>query len=113
MKSVYCSKCNTQLPTTRKALKQFNVIIDQVDPHLCVDPPIELNFKEVVVPKFGQTEPVQNLNRLSNPEGDFRDRRPAEHIRPPDSSAPTTLLEQFRHLQNSIPANDPGEEPDA
>lgn len=113
MKSVYCSKCNTQLPITRKALKKFGIIIDFINPHICPDIPLELNFPLMTLPTFTREKSDQKLNKLRPSIGTdtLGDRRSAEHIKPVDSTAPFTLLQQMRDLHNTIPANDPGKEP--
>jgi hypothetical protein len=113
VRQIFCSKCNTQILVTLRALKQFGVVIGTVDPHTCPEVPLELPFQSVSVPTFGSEKSVQNLNK-PHPSIDtstLGDRRSAEHIKPMDSTAPFTLLQQMRDLHNSTPANDPGKEP--
>lgn len=111
MKSVYCSKCNTPLLVKRKALKEFGMIIDIIDPHECPEVPLPLNFTKVSIPVFGKKSD-QNLTRL-RPSGidteSLRDRRGVEHVK--DSTAPNNLLDQFKRFHNSTPAHNLGEEP--
>lgn len=117
MSFVYCSKCGTRSPLIPKAIKSMGRVIDLVEPHECVDPPLEFDLKPLPVPSFIQ-EPkgkfVENLNQLKpkglgmQGTGDLRDRRRPEFTK---SLAPQSILDEIKNLQNSEPENPPGEEP--
>lgn len=124
MSEYYCSKCNTKLVWKRKALREFSRIIETIDPHICPDTPLALDFTPCPATPYVEKS-VQKLDSLHTVLGsldedavkllphsegaDLRDRRPAEHTK---SSAPLSLLEQMmKGLDNSVPAHDVNEEP--
>ena len=113
MRQIFCSKCNTQVLVTLRALKQFGVIIGTINPHTCPEVPLELPFQAVNMPTFVMEKSDQKSIKLRPSIGTdtLGDRRSAEHIKPSDSTAPFTLLRQMRDLHNTTPANDPGKEP--
>ena len=113
MRQIFCSKCNTQILVTLRALKQFGVVIGTVDPHICPSVPLELPFQAVNIPIFGSGKSDQKSIKLRPSIGTdtLGDRRSIEHTKPVDSTAPFTLLQQMRDLHNTTPANDPGKEP--
>lgn len=107
---VFCSKCNSQMLTTKRVHKESRTIYETIDPHICPEVPLQFTFTEIVVPTpFGEKS-VQKTNKLSTLTNIPGDRRSAEHIK--DSSAPINLLEQIKRFHNSIPENSVEEEPD-
>jgi len=127
MKYVYCSNCGLRLAIIRKALPKYGRIIDLIEPHECLDEPVEFDLTPVEVPAFvsmpddlleeGGNKFVQKLNKLqpqpSIPNMDSTgDKRKPEHIKSETSStAPRTLLDSIRVLDNTTPANDVRNEP--
>lgn len=123
MKCVYCANCGTRLTITRKALPKYGRIIDLIEPHECLDEPVEFDLTPVEVPAFtvipekGKNKFVQKLNelqpQLSIPgiEG-TGDKRKPEHIKSESSStAPQTLLDSVKSMHNATPVNDMSNEP--
>lgn len=103
MKSVYCSKCNTQLPVTRKAYPKHAKILDVVEPHICPEIPLPLDLGTPSdVPPVEQKF-VQKSNELQhrfpNEEEGLRDRR--TDVKDIETSAPFTLLDQMRKLKGN------------
>ena len=116
MKTVYCENCGMRLRITRKAMPKFGTIIDLVEYHECPDEPVEFDLTPVDVPTFvTKTENqkfVQKLNELQPPSPlapistkDLQDRRNTEHVKD-KSSAPPSLLQSIKAIQNTIPAHD-------
>ena len=110
MKVVYCSECGTKLNITRKALKGYCTIIDLIPPHECPEEPIDLDLTPQEVPvdtRAGEGKFVKNLNDLSLRPSvstlDLRDRRKEVDIK---SSAPSSVIQQMKQMQNSTPAKD-------
>ena len=102
MKQVYCAKCHTRLPITRRVLKESKVIIDTVEPHTCPDVPLTFDLLpiESAVPAFVD-QTVQNLNK---PHGlttaDLRDRRNTADVKSDiDTMAPIGVLEQIKRMR--------------
>jgi len=123
MKVVYCANCGLRLTIIRKALPKYGRIIDLVEPHECLDEPVEFDLTPVEVPAFttvpeeGKNKFVQKLNKLQpqpsipNIDG-TEDKRKPEHIKSEtSSSAPRTLLDSIKVLDNTTPANDISNEP--
>lgn len=119
MKCVYCSNCGTRLAVTRKALPKYGRIIDLIEPHECLDEPVEFDLTPIdvsvpIVAGEGKNAFVQNLNKLQpSPTGteDLTDRRKKEDIKGEPSSAPQTLLDNIQSMHNTTPANDMSNEP--
>jgi hypothetical protein len=130
---LYCAACGIQLRIIRKAVPKLAIIVDVVEPHLCSQE--VRSFTDLPdfcgVPKF-LNEPdsykfVQSLNALgprspinqdlSNKvdtsikrsmmtgTDDLRDRR-FDTEPQQKSSAPGSIAEQIRLMQNSIPSHD-------
>lgn len=127
MNIVYCSACGTSLTIKRKPMPKFGRIIDIVDPHVCLDDPIEIDLTPNPVPAYVEEEKkgkfVQKMDELQH-EVHIRpissigtdtlgDRRSVEHIKSDiKSTAPSNLLGYMKDMSNSTPAHDLGEEPD-
>lgn len=112
-KIYFCSKCNTQLTITRRALPKFNRIIEVVYPHICPDIALPLEFEPNPVTTYSDEKTVQKSNDLRLPgisTEDLRDRRSAEHIK--GSSAPLSVIDMIKTMQNSIPEHDTEEDPE-
>jgi len=121
---VYCSNCGLQLPITRKALPKHNTIIELVDPHVCLDEPVEFSLKESPVPAYNPTPKGKFAKKLeevspSRPfpipsEGEeLKDRRPSEQIKGPTTTAPTRVLNHVKTAmptESSTPMIDPEED---
>ena len=114
-KHVYCSNCGTRLEVTRKALKGYGRIIDLINPHECLDEPVDLNLSpsEVPVKKGVEGKFVEKLNDLTQPPQvstmDLRDRRKETEVK---TTAPASIIEQMKSAVPSIPANKLGGEPE-
>ena len=123
MKQVYCSNCGTRLNIMRKALPKYATIIDVVEFHKCPPKPVEFDLTPVDIPVFQETKEknkfVSKLNDLS-PVADFhrevakavlggistanlRDRRFEVDSEKPKSSAPPSVLELVKGMDNSSP----------
>ena len=96
MKSIYCANCGMQLPLFRKALPHYMRIIDMVEPHICLDEPVEFDLTPVDIPTMTIGEDnmfVQKLNELPIPSGRGGDLRSKEHVRDEiKSTAPGGVL---------------------
>lgn len=99
MKVIYCSKCNKQLIITTIALKQYGKVIQTIEPHECVSPPLEFDFQKVTIPTPG-SDIGQKSTKLSFPSGSdtltLRDQRSPEVVK---STAPQSILEQIEDLK--------------
>ena len=117
MKQVYCSNCGTRLNIMRKALPKYATIIDVVEFHKCPSVPVEFDLTPVDIPKFQETKGknkfVSKLNDLAPiaPTATFggistaslRDRRFETSDEKPKSSAPPSVLELVKGMDNSPP----------
>lgn len=115
-KSVYCSECGMKLNITKKALKGYGLIINLVEPHECLNVPVELDLtpSEIPIGKEAGGKFVQNLNKLRpsqvNQTNDLRDRRKDPDIK---TSAPPSIIQQTKNLMNSSePENSIESDPD-
>lgn len=119
MKRVYCANCGTRLAVTRKALPKYGRIIDLIEPHVCLDEPVEFDLTpiDVSVPSMvgeGGNKFVQKLNELfplSIDADSLMDRRKTEDIKGESSSAPRTLLDSVKAMHNTTPVHDMSNEP--
>ena len=123
MKTVYCANCGTRLNIMRKALPKYATIIDVAEFHKCPSVPVEFDLTPVDVPTFQETKNknkfVSKLNDLNkahvgreigHPTGiggistaDLRDRRFESPEEKPKSSAPPSVLELIKGMENSPP----------
>lgn len=121
-KSVYCSNCGQRLPVIRKAYPKLGRIIEMIEPHECTEEPQQLDLTPLEVPTFQQEAEgkfVQSLNNLYNQpkakeEGSLlgnglKDRRTEDQIK---SSAPPSVLDTLKTMQNTTPEKDPTNEPE-
>jgi hypothetical protein len=112
-KVVYCAQCGLRIEVFRKALKGYGRIIDIIEPHECLEEPVELDLTPLEIPKTKATgEFVQNLDNLrpaSVSTADLRDRRPTADVK---STAPIGVLDQIKANIPTKPANDIGGEPE-
>ncbi len=119
MKCVYCSNCGLRLAVIRKALPKYGRIIDLIEPHKCLDEPVEFDLTpiDVSVPSVNSGNKnafVQKLNELqpsSIGTENLTDRRKTEDIKGDSSSAPRTLLDNIKSMHNTTPVNDMSDEP--
>jgi len=116
MKVVYCSNCGMRLAILRKALPKYATIIDVVEFHKCLATPAEIDLTPVDIPKFtmtsGKNKFVQKLNEL-NPGSDstfggistasLRDRRFETSDEKAKSTAPPSILNLVKDMDNSTP----------
>lgn len=119
MKQVYCSKCHTELKLILKALPQYGRVVTLVDPHECLEEPLELNLEPVKVPVPENVIEDQTIADIDGLDGagilgsigtdNLKDRRAPEHIK---SSAPEGIIEQILNAQPSTPENDISNEPE-
>ena len=119
MKCAYCSNCGLRLAIIRKALPKYGRIIDLIEPHECLDEPVEFDLTpiDISIPSMageGKNAFVQKLNGLQpssiNTEN-LMDRRNTEDIKGESSSAPRTLLNNIQSMHNTTPVNDMSNEP--
>ena len=117
MKIVYCANCGTRLNIMRKALPKYATIIDVVEFHKCPSVPVEFDLTPVDIPVFQETKGknkfVSKLNDLIPiaPTATFggistaslRDRRFETSDEKPKSSAPPSVLELIKEMENSTP----------
>jgi hypothetical protein len=125
---LFCANCGLQLKLTRRAIPKFGTIIDLVEPHTCLEIPVDPNIIIVYAPvSKGDGKFVESLNKLTPslsmrsemnyPEGkslrpssmtgtnDLRDRRFDQETKIP-STAPASVLDQIKQMGNSIPSRD-------
>ena len=111
-KFVYCSNCGTKSIIIRKAIVGYGRIINLVDPHECLEEPIELDLTPTEIPREASDQKfVQKLNELERPSVstmDLRDRRKIEEVK---TTAPFSVLEQVKHAVGSSPEGDISKEP--
>lgn len=110
MKQFYCSQCHKELTITRKALPKFGVIVELVDPHVCLDVAADFNFAPAEVP----VKINSKLMDLDRPKGfgsvstaDLRDRRfegDAETKTKIKTSAPGSILSMIDSMANTNPS---------
>lgn len=112
-KFIFCSECGQKLPIIRKALKGYGRIIDLINPHECLDKPVDLDLTPTEVPIKKEVEGkfVQKLNDLrpSKIDADLHDRRKESEVK---TSAPASVLDQLKGMQNSRPENELGNDPE-
>lgn len=125
---LYCANCGLHLKVIRKALQKLGTIIDLVEPHKCLETPIDpaTIMKEAPLSSGDQNKFVESLNELNPPTshgiaqgvsegkslrpssmtgtGDLRDRRFDQSKIP--STAPSSVLDQIKQMGNSIPVHD-------
>jgi hypothetical protein len=108
-KVVYCAQCGTRIEVYRKALKGYGRIIEIIEPHECLETPVDLDLTPLEIPKkSADGEFVQKLDDLrpaSVSTADLRDRRPSADVK---SSAPLGILDQVKAAIPSQPAHDLG-----
>lgn len=133
MKHVYCSNCGLRLTIIRKALPKYGRIINLIEPHECLDEPVEFDLSPVDVPAFTGSsgddkgkfdQKLNDLNKVPHDLhlrpfrdnghiDDLGDRRGAENVKSESSSsAPRSLLDGIKSMHHSTPANDIKDEPD-
>lgn len=119
MKYVYCSNCGLRLLVTRKALPKYSRIIDLIEPHKCLDEPVEFDLTPMDVPipiavPEGGNKFVQKLNELQPqpPTVEPGDRRDIADIKKETTStAPRTLINNMKAMHNTTPVHDIGNGP--
>jgi len=130
MNKLYCSECGMTLKVHRKAIKGLGRIVEIVEPHICLDEPIQPDFSIDPAPPYVK-EPkgkfVQILNELKPGPGvwpepalhgasegfqppfpkmvgtdDLRDRRTIDYDK---STAPLSILRNIGSMSNALPTN--------
>jgi hypothetical protein len=111
MHFVYCSECGTRIIVARKAMPNYNVILDIISPHVCPSEPIPFDGVRVQVPAFIKIPDgkfVRNLYELDPPKGlahldEPGDRREKEHVKSSDSasSAPKSVLDTLKMMKET------------
>ena len=130
MNKLFCANCGLKLRTIRKAVPKYGTILDLVEPHTCLETPVDPSSVIVLAPiaTGDRNKFVESLNELKptspqkgSSEGrslrpssmtgtnDLRDRRFDGKEVP--SSAPSSVLDQIKQMSNSIPSNDLKDEP--
>jgi len=123
---LYCANCGKLLKHTRKALPKIGTIVDLVEYHECSKEPIPFDIDPSTIveapPVEGMDKFVKSLNNLDiakkatetvtkkslRPSSmigtdNLRDRR---YEQEPRSSAPSTIVDQIRQFENSIPEHE-------
>lgn len=116
----YCSNCGTELILKRKALKNKQIIIDTLDPHVCDEEHKNLaNITDDERPITPAEKEIRdsNLRRGSyNNEDDkiFQDHRDKQFMRKPvTSTAPINLLQQIKGVPQQRPEIPPIDDEEA
>lgn len=117
----YCSNCGIQLKHTRKAIPKFGTIIDLIEPHKCLEVPVD-PAQVIIQPSLTLESQkfVESLNKLKLTREEIKEKSPRsssmidttnlrdrrfekeESI----STAPSIILSQIKQLNGSIPAHD-------
>ena len=106
-KNLYCSQCHLELKMTRKALPKYATIVELVEPHTCLEIPVEFNFNPAEVPiwKLGidADRPIIPKGFGSVSTADLRDRRfePKSDVK---STAPESIRSMIDHMVNTNPS---------
>lgn len=132
---LYCGYCGAQLHLTRKALPKLGLIVDIVDYHECFAEPVPFDTSKVekFIPVEGKDLFKQGLDKIEPPRSgraeaasfttrnerrpsmqgtdDLRDRR-FDAEKEVKSTAPNSIADQIRQMQNSIPAREVSEIPE-
>ena len=111
MKQFYCSQCHKELTVTRRALPKYATIVELVDPHTCLEVPVEFNFKPAEVPTKAKETDKQYLDNTFGPKGfgsvstaDLRDRRfEGDAESKTKTSAPGSILSMIDSMANTTP----------
>jgi hypothetical protein len=128
---LYCANCGSPLHLIRKAMPKLGTIVNLISYHECSEDPIPFDFSNLpdlgeFVPIEGKQKFVQSLNKLEpssiptfKPKraethrgfggigtDDLHDRRFDQPSTTAKSTAPSSIAEQIRLMQNSIPANE-------
>lgn len=109
IKTIYCANCGTPLEVTRMALPKIGRIISVVQPHECLDEPLDLNLEPLPLPNPKQDDKVKNENKFVQKLNDLTkplDRREGDTMRKEKSTAPTGILNNLNILPNSNPEGD-------
>jgi hypothetical protein len=120
---LFCANCGLQLRTIRKAVPKYGTILDLVEPHTCLETPVDPTtvLIEAPISTEDRNKFVESLNGLKPPASplgsidraprrpsmtgtdDLRDRRFDGKV---PSIAPSSVLDQIKSMSNSIPAHD-------
>ena len=132
---LFCSECGLRLQVIRKAMPRFGRIVDLIEPHVCLEVPIEPSFEPNPMTPFTREAKgkfVQVLNKLEPgpgvwpdakkfgvPEGDtLQGNVPGFGMigtddladrRGPEvvkSTAPQAIFTGLSQMQNSTPSHD-------
>jgi hypothetical protein len=120
MKVIYCANCGKPLQVFRKALPSHSRIIDLVEWHECLEEPLDLDLEPLTslqpsnIKEEGKDKFVQKLNdlpvpQLLNTDSSLKDRRPHDQVK---STAPPTVFDTLKSMQNSTPAHSIEEDPE-
>ncbi len=114
MKFVYCSVCGQHIPVIRKAMPKFGTIIDLIEPHECLEEPVEFDLtpidNKIIDVNKEKNKFVQNLNKLQPSKAfstnELKDRRfeESEEVKEEKkvtSSAPDTVLDMIKQMETS------------
>ena len=125
MNAIYCSKCGLKLNLTRKAYPKHGIVVDLVDPHECLEIPIEPEVlaKSPRFEVFGEEPARLPYKGRFDPRGissgpkpgmldseGLKDRRFEVNEK---STAPVSLLKNMGTMRNATPENPLVDEPTA
>ena len=117
---LYCSGCGLLLKVTRKALPKYGTILDLVEPHTCLEVPVD-PASIIEAPSIGEIPKfVSSLNDLKpSPSNNLREPRRSSMLGTDDlrdmrfdqqdkrpSTAPSSVLDQIKQMGNSIPSHE-------
>ena len=134
---LFCANCGIKLRIIRKAVPKLGVIIDLVETHTCLETPVDSTsvIVEDPISAADQKKFVESLNGLKSTRdqgmgrihkenyGEGKSLRPSSMTGTDDlrdrrfekdelkSTAPSSILDQIKHMSNSIPANDLKDDP--
>lgn len=110
----FCSKCGEELVLKRKSLKNKQIIIDLLDPHICndygdhIDNITDLEKPLSPIQKEMKTESLRHSSVINEDDKVFSDYRDKKHLREDltgTSTAPFNVLNQIKGGIPSRPAN--------
>lgn len=134
---IYCSNCGLLLKLTRKALPKYGTVLDLVDPHTCLEVPVDpasiiIDATPIgEIPKFvsslndlesSRNQGMARVHKENYGEGkslrpssmtgtnDLRDMRFDQQDKRP-STAPSSVLDQIKSMSNSIPSHEANDGP--
>jgi len=121
----YCANCGKALHLIRKAIPSKGIIVDLIEYHECSETPVPFDLSNLpdaqpFVPVEGKDKFVKSLNDLKPPQAaglrdvrrpsmtgtdDLRDRR-FDQDNKAKTTAPLSVIDQIKAMQNTSPAHE-------